>query len=159
MPEEWLGGGAVLRALMSTKVWQFLFPELETDYDPNLRVDLRCGWNKDYLKKGKLRDSNISQIQFRDNNMIDMNLHFGCGLYVYDSGRKKSEVEQLMELFASMVPDDNDRNWKEHLSFFTSLQGEADFDFSEGAKMFKPKISTEGLTGTDLFDKMTDPLN
>jgi len=91
--------------------------------------------------------------------MIDMNLHFGCGLYVYDTGRKKSEVEQLMELFSSIVPDDSDKNWKEHNSFFMSLQGEADFDFSEGAKVFKPKISTEGLTGTDLFDKMTDPMN
>lgn len=34
-----------------------------------------------------------------------------------------------------------------------------DFDFSDGAKVFKPKISLEGLTGTDLFDKVTDPLS
>jgi hypothetical protein len=98
MPDEWLGGGAVIRALMSTQVWKVLFPELESEYDANQRVDLRCGWNKDYLKKGNLRDSSISQIQFRDGNMIDMNLHFGCGLYVYESGQK-TEVEQLVELF------------------------------------------------------------
>lgn len=90
--------------------------------------------------------------------MIDLNLHFGCGLYVYDSGRKKSEVEQLMELFASIVPEEDDPKWKEHNSFFMSLQGEMDFDFSDGAKVFKPKFSLEGLTGTDIFDKMTDPL-
>jgi hypothetical protein len=53
--------------------------------------------------------------------MIDLNLHFGCGLYVYDSGRKKSEVEQLMELFASIVPEEDDPKWKEHNSFFMSL--------------------------------------
>ena len=90
--------------------------------------------------------------------MIDLNLHFGCGLYVYDSGRKKSEVEQLMELFTSMVPEEDDPKWKEHNSFFMSLQGEMDFDFSDGAKVFKPKISLDGITGTDLFDKITDPL-
>lgn len=63
-----------------------------------------------------------------------------------------------MELFTSIVPDDDDSKWKEHNSFFMSLQGEMDFDFSDGAKVFKPKISLEGLTGTDLFDKVTDPL-
>jgi len=62
MPEDFLGGGAVIRALMNTKVWQVLFPELATEYDANQRIDLRCGWSKDYLKKGKLSESSISQI-------------------------------------------------------------------------------------------------
>ena len=66
-----------------------LFPELAKEYDPNQRLDLRCGWSKDYLKKGKLSDSSISQIQLRDNNMIDLNLHFGCGTYDYESGKKE----------------------------------------------------------------------
>jgi hypothetical protein len=39
-----------------------LFPELGTDYSPNQRIDLRCGWSKDYLKRGKLSESSISQI-------------------------------------------------------------------------------------------------
>lgn len=56
MPEDFLGGGAVLRALMSTEVWKLFFPELGTDYEPNQRMDLRCGWSKDYLNKGKLSD-------------------------------------------------------------------------------------------------------
>lgn len=72
--------------------------------------------------------------------MIDLNLNFGCGLYVYDSGkgRKKSEIEQLMDLFQSMAASADDKQWKEHVSFFLSLQGEVDFDFSDGAKVFKP---------------------
>ena len=38
------------------------------------------------------------------------------------------------------LPTD-DSHWKEHISFFMSLQGEVDLDFSEGAKTFKaPKI-------------------
>lgn len=55
-----------------------------------------------------------------------------------------------------MVPTDDDPKWKEHLSFFMSLKGEADFDFSDGAKVFKPKISTKDLTGTELFDHLID---
>jgi hypothetical protein len=89
-----------------------------------------------------------------------LDLHFGCGIYVYNNGdKKKTEVEQLMELFTSVVPDGDDPKWQEHNSFFISLAGEMEFDFSDGAKVFKPKVSLEGLTGTDLFDKMTDPLN
>ena len=34
-----------------------------------------------------------------------------------------------------------------------------DFDFSDGAKVFKPNFSLEGLTGTDMFDALTDPIN
>lgn len=64
-----------------------------------------------------------------------------------------------MELFTSIVPEEDDPKWKEHNSFFMSLQGEMDFDFSDGAKVYKPALSLEGLTGTDLFDKMIDPLN
>lgn len=90
--------------------------------------------------------------------MIDLNLHFGCGIYVYDSGRKKSEMQQIMELFEPSIPSENDSKWKEHGSFFMSLQGEMDFDFSDSAKVFKPKVQLEGLTGTDVFDKLTNPL-
>jgi hypothetical protein len=158
MPEDFLGGGAILRALMSTQVWQVFFPELTKDYG-EARIDLRCGWSKDFLKKGELSESSISQIQFRDDNMIDLNLHFGCGVHVYDSGDKKEPVQALMELFTSITPDEDDSKWKEHSSFFMSLQGEMDFDFSDGAKVFKPNFSLEGLTGTDMFDALTDPIN
>ena len=56
MPEEWLGGGTALKAIMNTSVWSFLFPELSNEYD-NQRMDFRCGWNKDYLAKGKLENT------------------------------------------------------------------------------------------------------
>jgi hypothetical protein len=120
LPEDFLGGGAIIRALMSVQVWQVFFPELARDFDAAQRVDLRCGWNKDYLKKGELADSSISQVQFKDDNMIDMNLHFGCGVYVYDDGKKKEPMQQLMELFESMDPAD-DSKWTESMSFFMSI--------------------------------------
>ena len=142
MPEEWLMGGAALKAIMSTTVWSAVFPELGYDYE-NQRMDFRCGWNKDYLAKGKLENTELSQVQFKEGNTIDLNLHFGCGLYVYDAGggKGKGEIEMLMDLFQSMALPTDDAHWKEHITFFTSLQGELDLDFSEGAKTFKaPKI-------------------
>ena len=56
MPEEWLMGGTALKAIMNAQVWSFLFPELADEY-VNQRMDFRCGWNKDYLAKGKLENT------------------------------------------------------------------------------------------------------
>jgi hypothetical protein len=56
-------------------------------------MDLRCGFNKEYLNKGHLRDNVISKINFRDGDKIEADLHFGCGVYVYKYASKKSELE------------------------------------------------------------------
>lgn len=61
-----------------------------------------------------------------------------------------------MELFQSMEETD-DTKWKEHSSFFMSLQGEMDLDFSDKAKVYKPKLSLDGLMGTDMFDSLLEP--
>lgn len=38
----------------------------------------------------------------------------------------------MMDLFASMAtPKNDDTKWKEHKSFFISLTGELDLDFSD----------------------------
>lgn len=57
LPEEYLAGGVAVRGIMSSQVWAFLFPELTEEYEGNQRIDFRCGWNKDYLEKGKLSSS------------------------------------------------------------------------------------------------------
>jgi hypothetical protein len=51
MPEEFLGGGTAIRALLNTSVWSFLFPELKK-YRSGSKLDFRCGFNKDYLIEG-----------------------------------------------------------------------------------------------------------
>ena len=56
-------------------------------------MDLRCGFNKEYLNKGHLKDNVISKINFRDGDKIEADLHFGCGVYVYKYASKKSELE------------------------------------------------------------------
>jgi hypothetical protein len=51
MPEEFMGGGAVIKALLNTSVWSFMFPELK-QYGGRSKLDFRCGFNKDYLIEG-----------------------------------------------------------------------------------------------------------
>jgi len=63
-----------------------------------------------------------------------MDLHFGCGLVVYEGSVAKSEFEQLMGLFKSLNTDENDPNWKPHRSFFLSASAQVDFEFGENGK-------------------------
>ena len=58
-------------------------------------MDLRCGFNKDYLTQGELEDHHISRVSLRggdgakdcvtcpDYPKVEMHLNFGCAVYVY----------------------------------------------------------------------------
>lgn len=48
-------------------------------------LDLRCGFSKAFLE-GKLTDTHITQVKFREGNKIDINGHFGCGILVKEDG-------------------------------------------------------------------------
>ena len=66
-PEEWLGGPAILlRAIMSAKVWGVLFPGLGDDGILS-KVDFRCSFNKDFIKKG-LGEAKVSQVFLHEGN-------------------------------------------------------------------------------------------
>lgn len=54
-------------------------PELSEKYG-FMRLDLRCGLNKDYLAEGQLDDTSISQINFVGEDKVNMELHFGCAM-------------------------------------------------------------------------------
>jgi len=84
IPEKFIGGAAALKTVMNTKVWAFLFKDLNDDYPMPKPIDFRCGFSKDYLTKGHLSDNKISQVFLREGNKVDLDLHFGCGLFTYD---------------------------------------------------------------------------
>ena len=73
-------------------------------------------------------------VKFLEGNRVSMDLHFGCTLYVYEKEGPKNEIEQLFEVFAAVQTDVNDPAWKTFRSFFASVSGYVDFDFSEDAK-------------------------
>eukprot|EP00356_Strombidium_inclinatum_P013346 CAMPEP_0170482128 /NCGR_PEP_ID=MMETSP0208-20121228/2281_1 /TAXON_ID=197538 /ORGANISM="Strombidium inclinatum, Strain S3" /LENGTH=692 /DNA_ID=CAMNT_0010754929 /DNA_START=16 /DNA_END=2091 /DNA_ORIENTATION=- len=142
IPENFLGGlGAmpIVNTVMTTQVWQFLFPGLKRYSSPE-RIDFRCGFNKDYLKKGQLENSKLSQVFFREGNQIDVDLNFGCGLYVYENPNKKAssggnfDLNQIMEVFQALSADKNDPAWHNYKSFFISMSANVELDFSDKAK-------------------------
>jgi len=59
MPEGFMGGGTAIRAILSTSIWSFLFPELK-EYKKGSKLDFKCGFNKDYLINGQLDHADIS---------------------------------------------------------------------------------------------------
>lgn len=149
LPENFLGGGTAIRALLSTHLWSFFFPELN-EFKKGSRLDFQCGFNKDYLITGKLEHVEISQVQFEDGNHIGLDLHFGCNLNVLEETAEKTDMEALMDLFKDFHALPADQNWKTHRSVFMSLYFKATFDFSDAAK----KVNTLGLTSEDY--KMND---
>ena len=121
LPENFIGGSAGVKAVMNTQVWQFLFPSLKKDYPSGRGLDFRCGFSKDYLKKGHLEESRLSQVYFREGNRVDMDLHFGCGLFVYDQRKQAEGLEAILDLFKQVNADPSDPKWKEQESFFISM--------------------------------------
>ena len=63
-------------------------------------------------------ESKLSQVYFREGNRVDMDLHFGCGLFVYDKAAGKptldmAGIESILDLFKQMNTDPTDPVWKE----------------------------------------------
>ena len=54
MPEDIVLGSSAVRLLMNTNLLQILFPEIKDEFGLNKGVDLKCGFNKEYLAGGHL---------------------------------------------------------------------------------------------------------
>ena len=85
--------------------------------------------NKDYLKQGDLDESIVSQVFFRDNNKIDMDLHFGCGIWVFNN--QAADLEQVMEFFTQLSTDTDDKRWVQHRSIFASMTATVEMGFHD----------------------------
>lgn len=85
LPENNPTVALLLKLAMNTNLFQFFFPTLATEFGQNRRLDMKCGFNKDYLTVGHLNQNQMSRVTFHDRNVIRANMHFGCGIYVYKS--------------------------------------------------------------------------
>lgn len=97
------------------------FPQLAREIGHNKRIDIRCGFSKQFMT-GKLDDTYISQIWFKKDNIIEFNFNFGCGV-VYNA---KSTASPL-SIFKSLDIDSSE--WLPWRTFFYSLRGDIKFDF------------------------------
>lgn len=138
MPEEFPATVPLVRALMNTSVWKIFFPDLVHVFGENQQMDFRCAFNKDYLEEGKLSNTGLSQLHFRDGDIIEGELNFGCSVYVYQSGNTVADpMKQVMQLFESLSTDISDPAWTTYRSFFASVQAEAELDLSPSARHLK----------------------
>ena len=122
-------------------MWKGLFPELGQKYSPQTPVDFKCGFGKEFLKKGNLKSTGISHIRFNEGNKIDLDLHFGCTLDVHEVSGGSESVEELLQLFAmftSMPGDDYDT----FSQFFVSLNGQAQMDFDKSNMGFNTPFAS-----------------
>jgi hypothetical protein len=159
-PDDWMGGPAAVRALMSVQVWSVLFPSLLQTYKPTQKVDFRCGFSKEFLNEGGLTDSTVSQVWFRDGNQIDMELHFGCSIFAFKEDPNSNPLQGIMELFTQLSADLDDPRWESHNSFFMTFAADlhVDFDVAQG-KMKNPFEGLLDLPGVDEhLEKMSKEL-
>jgi hypothetical protein len=54
------------------------------------------------LKEGDLSENTVSQVFFRDNNLVEADLHFGCSIYGFNGG---NDLEQIMDFFTQLATD------------------------------------------------------
>ena len=122
---------------MSAKVWGVLFPGLGDDGILS-KIDFRCSLNKDYIKKG-LGEAKVSQVFLHEGNQVEMDIHFGCGLYRFKSSGGNLQGAQAMmeaatEFFSMITTEASDPRWEEYRSFYMTLSGTMNFDFTNSYK-------------------------
>ena len=153
MPDDVIGGQALIASLLNTRVLGYFFEELKSL--PPQRLDLRCSFSKDYMTKGHLGDAKLSRVWFREGDAIDLDMHLGCGVYLYkqqlrtavsdesdlDSEEKVHEysLSSLIDMMGMLTADPADTTkWAPFRSFFMSMEARVQLDLSPGAKMFEP---------------------
>ena len=159
LPEDAPGSNALLGLVMNTKVFSFFFEELK-QFGANRRLDLRCSFSKDFLREdGHLKDVEVSRLYFREGDIIDFDLHFGCGVYVFNSDMKldRSEsqaellsIESLVDMMSMLTASvDDESKWKPFRSFFMSTSTRFELDLSSEARLFQPF----GLHGINMISQ------
>lgn len=136
-PDEFYGGAAVIKSIMSVAVWSAFFPDLAKAYGPTTQVDFRCGFGEEFLKQGGLQHGIVSKIHFKEDNKVEADLHFGCAVYAFDKPMTL-DMNALMELISSLSIDKNDARWKTSQSFYTSVKTSFDMEFGESANSANP---------------------
>lgn len=112
----------------TSSIFAPLFPNMQRDIGLGKRIDFRCGFNKQFMN-GKVEDDHISQIWFKQGNIIEFNFNFGCSV-VYN---KKQGPTTPLSIFQAFDQDSAD--WAPWRSFFFSLKGDVQLDFKNNEKV------------------------
>ena len=80
IPDDITQSGQFLGMIFNSNFFKIFFNGMPA----NKKLDLRCSFSKDYLMNAKLGGSKLSRLRFREGDIIDFELHFGCGIYLFD---------------------------------------------------------------------------
>ena len=108
--------------LFTTTLLRPIFPQLAKEVGDGRKVDLKCGFSKDFLD-GKLDDTHISQVWFKKDNVVEAALHFGCGIF-YSKSTFSSNPMAILGAF-----DPKNEDWLPWRHFFTSFKTNVKFEF------------------------------
>ena len=88
------------------------------------------------MQEGGLKESDVSKVTFKDDNVVELDLHFGCAVYIFDKEGPLSDfkLNNLLSLLESMTIDINDPSWKTSRSFFMSTKATINAEFGQDAK-------------------------
>lgn len=111
----------------TTTIFAPIFPGLKEEMGPMKKIDIRCGFSKQFLN-GKIDEINISQIWFKDKNKIEFNFNVGCAVFV----NPKSSSANPLELLKAF--DDNSKEYQIWRSIFVKVKGHTEFDFLNDKK-------------------------
>lgn len=82
----------------------------------------------------------MSHVRFKAGNKIEMDLHFGCSVWLYEDHIQVPAMQEFMDFVLDLY-DDNADKWEKHRSFYVSMDASMELDFSEEAKKIKlPKL-------------------
>ena len=97
LPDQFQNYGYLVSKFFTTTWFGKIFPELTGEFGHNKRLDVRCGFSKQFLQN-KLADKHTSQIWFKEGNILEFAANFGCGVFVGD----KADVNP-MEVFQEVM--------------------------------------------------------
>jgi hypothetical protein len=135
----------ILGGFFSTTIWSYMFPDLLKEYKMGQRIDIRCSFSKNHLT-GKIKQVKLSQVWFREKDKLEVNLNFGCGLYVHN----QKDANKLFGAIAQI--DEFSPYWEQWRSIWTSMTGTVQFDFKnlESMSMILSSIKSIDLKSEEM---------
>ena len=70
---------------------------------------------------------------FKDDNVIDLDLHFGCSVFVLDK-KNEFDLSGIIHLLESLSYEKDDPAWKSTNSFYMSITARTNAEFGQDAK-------------------------
>jgi hypothetical protein len=137
LPDQFQQYGKIVSQFFTSTWFGKIFPEIVTEFGHNKRLDVKCGFSKQFLQ-GKLADKHTSQVWFKEGNIIEFAANFGCGVFVGGVAEQNPmELFQQVMKIINKIPDNNSNNkqqtndeWANFRSFYVSVTGSLELAFS-----------------------------